>query len=72
MDKAKAGIAHSLIKRNQWEQVLVSKPNGANRLTRQLETHGINAAAIHGNKVKELDLKALRILKMALASFGGD
>lgn len=66
VDKAKkSALLTHLIKENQWEQVLVfsKTKHGANRLTRQLETHGINAAAIHGNKSQGARTKALADFK---------
>ena len=50
-----------LIGSRNWHQVLVftRTKHGANRLTRQLETDGLSAAAIHGNKSQNARTKAL-------------
>ena len=50
-----------LIKEGDWKQVLVftRTKHGANRLTGQLETDGITAVAIHGNKSQNARIKAL-------------
>ena len=49
---------------NNWQQVLVftRTKHGANRLATQLETDGISAAAIHGNKSQGLARKPWPIL----------
>ena len=54
-----------LIKEGQWHQVLVftRTKHGANRLTQQLESAGIRAAAIHGNKSQAARVKALDMFK---------
>lgn len=61
----KTPLLTHLIKDNQWEQVLVfsKTKHGANRLTRQLESAGITAAAIHGNKSQGARTKALADFK---------
>ena len=48
----KPALLCHLIKHNNWQQVLVfmRTKHGANKLVTQLETAGIQAAAIHGNK----------------------
>ncbi len=48
-----------------WRQVLVftRTKHGANRLAKQLETDGITAAAIHGNKSQAARTRALRDFK---------
>ena len=48
-----------------WKQVLVftRTKHGANRLTRQLETDGLSAAAIHGNKSQAARTRALSEFK---------
>jgi ATP-dependent RNA helicase RhlE len=53
-------LAH-LIKAGEWAQVLVftRTKHGANRLTQQLESAGIRAAAIHGNKSQGARVRAL-------------
>ena len=50
---------------NNWQQVLVftRTKHGANRLATQLETDGISAAAIHGNKSQGARTKALADFK---------
>ena len=54
-----------LIGSNNWQQVLVftRTKHGANRLTKQLETDGITAAAIHGNKSQAARTRALAEFK---------
>jgi ATP-dependent RNA helicase RhlE len=54
-----------LIGSNQWQQVLVFSrtKHGANRLSKQLITDGINAAAIHGNKSQGARTRALADFK---------
>jgi ATP-dependent RNA helicase RhlE len=53
-------LAH-LIRAGNWTQVLVftRTKHGANRLTQQLESNGIRAAAIHGNKSQGARTRAL-------------
>jgi len=48
-----------------WSQVLVftRTKHGANRLTKQLESDGLSAAAIHGNKSQAARLRALKAFK---------
>ena len=57
-------LAH-LIRAGQWAQVLVftRTKHGANRLTQQLESSGIRAAAIHGNKSQGARVRALADFK---------
>jgi len=57
----KRALLSKLISEGDWRQVLVftKTKHGANRLTKQLETDGINAAAIHGNKSQTARTKAL-------------
>jgi ATP-dependent RNA helicase RhlE len=57
-------LAH-LIKSGNWHQVLVftRTKHGANRLTQQLESSGIRAAAIHGNKSQGARVRALSDFK---------
>ncbi|HLY53892.1 MAG TPA: DEAD/DEAH box helicase, partial [Steroidobacteraceae bacterium] len=57
-------LAH-LIRAGQWAQVLVftRTKHGANRLTQQLESSGIRAAAIHGNKSQGARERALADFK---------
>jgi ATP-dependent RNA helicase RhlE len=63
--KQKAALLCHLINENQWQQVLVftRTKHGANKLTRHLESQGINAAAIHGNKSQAARTKALAEFK---------
>jgi ATP-dependent RNA helicase RhlE len=66
VDKTKKSILlTTLIKDNQWKQVLVfsKTKHGANRLTKQLEARGIRSAAIHGNKSQGARTKALAAFK---------
>jgi ATP-dependent RNA helicase RhlE len=57
-------LAH-LIKSGNWHQVLVftRTKHGANRLTQQLESCGIRASAIHGNKSQGARVRALTDFK---------
>ena len=57
----KRALLSKLISQGNWQQVLVftKTKHGANRLTTQLETDGIVAAAIHGNKSQTARTKAL-------------
>jgi ATP-dependent RNA helicase RhlE len=66
--KQKPALLTQLIHDNQWEQVLVftRTKHGANKLTRHLETNGIKAAAIHGNKSQGARTKALAEFKQGL------
>ncbi len=61
----KRELLSQLIKTKDWKQVLVftRTKHGANRLTKQLEEHGISAAAIHGNKSQGARTKALASFK---------
>lgn len=63
--KQKAALLTKLILDNNWRQVLVFSrtKHGANKLTRQLESADINAAAIHGNKSQAARTKALADFK---------
>jgi len=63
--KQKPALLTYLIKEHEWQQVLVFSrtKHGANRLTRQLEGHGITAVAIHGNKSQGARTKALADFK---------
>ena len=66
VDKNKKGaLLLNLIRSNSWHQVLVfhRTKHGANRLARDLEKKGINAAAIHGNKSQNQRTKALADFK---------
>ncbi len=61
----KRAMLSSLIKNNDWEQVLVftRTKHGANRLSKQLIGDGITAEAIHGNKSQNARTKALKSFK---------
>jgi ATP-dependent RNA helicase RhlE len=66
VDKSrKRELLSYLIGSKNWKQVLVftRTKHGANRLTKQLETDGITAAAIHGNKSQGARTKALADFK---------
>jgi ATP-dependent RNA helicase RhlE len=61
----KTALLVKLIQENNWQQVLVftRTKHGANRLTRNLESKGIKAAAIHGNKSQNVRTRALADFK---------
>ncbi len=63
-DRKRALLSH-LIREGDWSQVLVftRTKHGANRLTKQLQDDGIEAAAIHGNKSQSARTKALADFK---------
>jgi ATP-dependent RNA helicase RhlE len=63
--KQKAALLTQLILDNHWQRVLVFSrtKHGANKLTRQLESAGIHAVAIHGNKSQSARTKALAEFK---------
>jgi ATP-dependent RNA helicase RhlE len=63
--QAKGRLLCRLIHDNGWNQVLVftRTKHGANRLSKQLEKDGINAAAIHGNKSQNARTRALADFK---------
>jgi|TARA_R110002096_G_scaffold152824_9_gene316118 ATP-dependent RNA helicase RhlE len=63
--KRKRELLSLLIGSNNWQQVLVftRTKHGANKLTEQLNTDGITAAAIHGNKSQGARTKALANFK---------
>lgn len=63
--KKKTPLLVKLIAENKWQQVLVfcRTKHGANRLTRTLESEGLKAAAIHGNKSQGARTKALANFK---------
>ena len=63
-EQKRALLAH-LIEERGWHQVLVftRTKHGANRLTQQLTTDGIRAAAIHGNKSQGARTRALEDFK---------
>jgi len=58
--KKRALLTH-LIKQGDWQQVLVftKTKHGANKLTTQLESDGVSAVAIHGNKSQTARTRAL-------------
>jgi len=57
----KRTLLSHLITTGDWSQVLVftRTKHGANRLVKQLETDGLTAAALHGNKSQNARTKAL-------------
>ena len=61
----KRDLLSSLIKANDWKQVLVfmRTKHGSNRLAEQLGKDGISAVAIHGNKSQGARTKALADFK---------
>ena len=61
----KAALLTHLILENDWQQVIVfmKTKHGANKLTKQLDAAGIQAAAIHGNKSQGARTKALAQFK---------
>ena len=63
--KMKAEILIALIKTEKWKQALVftRTKHGANKLTKKLESRGITAAAIHGNKSQGARTRALSNFK---------
>jgi len=66
--KQKSALLTHLITENKWQQVLVfcRTKHGSNRLCRYLETRGIKAAAIHGNKSQGARTRALSEFKAGL------
>jgi ATP-dependent RNA helicase RhlE len=65
-DQKRALLSH-LIAAGDWTQVLIftRTKHGANRLTKQLEQDGIQAAAIHGNKSQSARTQALAAFKQS-------
>jgi ATP-dependent RNA helicase RhlE len=66
VDKArKRELLSFLIGDGNWQQVLVFNrtKHGANRLAKQLESDGLSATAIHGNKSQGARTKALKAFK---------
>ncbi len=63
--KQKSRLLSYLIKENQWNQVLVfcRTKHGANKLTKFLDSRGISAIPIHGNKSQAARTKALASFK---------
>lgn len=68
--KQKSALLISLLLDNNWAQVLVFSrtKHGANKLVKQLDASGINAAAIHGNKSQAARTKALADFKQGKVS----
>ncbi len=64
----KRELLSSLIRGKKWNQVLVftRTKHGANRLTKQLMSDGIKAAAIHGNKSQNVRTRTLADFKKGL------
>ena len=62
---SKRAMLSHLIKEGDWKQVLVftRTKHGANKLTKMLESDGIQAAAIHGNKSQTARTNALKDFK---------
>ncbi len=63
--KRKAALLTHLIQEHNWYQVLVFSrtKHGANKLAKQLEGNGIEAAPIHGNKSQNARTRALADFK---------
>jgi ATP-dependent RNA helicase RhlE len=63
-DQKRSLLSH-LIQDGDWSQVLVftRTKHGANRLTKQLQQDGVEAAAIHGNKSQSARTQALADFK---------
>lgn len=63
--KQKPYLLSELIKTQQWTQLLVFTKTkvGANKLTRHLQTEGIKAAALHGDKSQAVRTKTLADFK---------
>ena len=61
----KRKLLSHLIREGEWNQVLVftKTKHGANKLEKQLQTDGISATAIHGNKSQAARTKALADFK---------
>lgn len=62
---AKADLAHHLIEKGGWSQVLIftRTKHGANRLSEKLDKGGISSSAIHGNKSQGARERALKGFK---------
>ncbi len=67
--KSKSALLIKLIKKNNWEQVLVFSRTkyGASRLAKKLIGNGISATSIHGDKRQNARLKALADFKAGKA-----
>ena len=63
-EQKRALLSH-VIREGNWNQVLIftRTKHGANRLTKQLQQDGIDAAAIHGNKSQSARTQALAAFK---------
>ena len=63
--KQKPALLLKLITSHRWQQVLVfsKTKHGANKLVRYLDSYGLKAAAIHGNKSQGARTKALADFK---------
>jgi ATP-dependent RNA helicase RhlE len=61
----KRELLSNLIREGEWRQVLVftRTKHGANKLTRQLNSDGVSAVAIHGNKSQSARTRALADFK---------
>jgi len=61
----KRHLLSEMVRAGSWQQVLVftRTKHGADRLARQLETDGIESAAIHGNKSQPQRMRALAQFK---------
>ena len=61
----KRALLSKLIREGKWDRVLIftRTKHGANRLAKQLESDGITATAIHGNKSQNARTKALADFK---------
>jgi ATP-dependent RNA helicase RhlE len=61
----KRELLSNLIQEGEWQQVLVftRTKHGANKLTRQLNSDGVSAVAIHGNKSQSARTRALADFK---------
>jgi len=67
VDKSrKTALLSHLVRNNNWQQVLVfmRTKHGANRLVKRLDSDGISAAAIHGNKTQAARTRALADFKL--------
>ena len=62
---SKTKLVINLIKKGQWEQVLIftRTKHGANRLSGKLSQAGIHSCAIHGNKTQSARTRALEGFK---------
>ena len=67
--KRKSDLLIRLVKDNDWQQVLVFSrtKHGASRLAKKLESKGISATSIHGDKRQNARIKALNDFKSGKA-----